>query len=419
MMAGEHSAGFLGLFRGNASFRMLFAAQVICQGGDWFTMIPLIILLNKLTGSASIGAFLMGMETLVIAVVSPVAGSIIDRVPRKPVLVTCLFVSCFSVLLLPLIHDVTTVWLAIVTYAILASSKSFFTPTVNAIVPEITSAGQLLTANASMNSVWGVMLALGGSLGGLASALGSPYACFLLTSLAYVCSAVLLAVGLPRQDRRTMKKPLSEEVAQPRRGLMPTLQYCCANRQTVALLFAQPASQIGNGAIALFPVLVIGMPGNSVVSASLLYAARGVGAMFGPLLARWVLRQGLAPRVGIFGAICAFGVGYGLLSLAHSVVVAFCCVALAHAGGSMNTSLAGFGLQRFTTDDIRGGVFAMFNMLAMGAIAIGQFSVSGALTVAHPQHIAQAISALVISFGLLWAFCTRMQVWSFDAKMTR
>ncbi len=40
------------LLQQNRSFRNVFIAQIVSQGGDWFTMVPLIILLDQLTGRA-------------------------------------------------------------------------------------------------------------------------------------------------------------------------------------------------------------------------------------------------------------------------------------------------------------------------------------------------------------------------------
>lgn len=402
------------ILRVNPDYRRVFLAQIVSQGGDWFTMIPLIVLLQRLTGDGALGALLLAAETAVIAGLSLWAGGLVDRLSRRTVLVVAQAGSALAVLPLFLLQSAATAWLAVLTFALLAAGKAFFTPAVSAIVPQIVPRESLLVASTGLNSVWGVMLALGASLGGIASALVSPYFCFAITAGAYGFSALLL-LGLPaaRGAERGAGQGVGREAgrrggaARFARDVREVAAFCRSDRRIPALLLAKPGSHLGNGAIALFPALALTMAADPAVAASLLFAARGVGAVIGPRVARFAAERSPDLRGGIVAAVLLFGLGYALVSISTSVVLAIALVLLAHIGGSMNASLSGYGLQSITADDLRGRVFAVDNMIAMLAIALSQALVSLGILLLEPRTVMALCSAVVLGCAALWWSATR------------
>ncbi|NRG40915.1 MFS transporter [Rathayibacter sp. VKM Ac-2835] len=400
------------ILRANPDYRRVFLAQIVSQGGDWFTMIPLIVLLQRLTGDGALGALLLAVETAVIAVLSLWAGGLVDRTSRRTVLVVAQAGSALAVLPLFLLQSAWTAWLAVLTFGLLAVGKSFFTPAVNAIVPQIVPRESLLAASTGLNSVWGVMLALGASLGGIASALVSPYFCFAITAGAYGFSALLL-LGLPAV--RGARRSTAAEREAGRRGgaarfardVREVAAFCRSDRRIPALLLAKPGSHLGNGAIALFPALALTMAADPAVAASLLFAARGAGAVIGPRVARFAAERSGDLRGGIVVAVLLFGVAYALVSISTSVVLAVALVLLAHLGGSMNASLSGCGLQSITANDLRGRVFAVDNMIAMLAIALSQALVALGILLLEPRTVMALCSAAVLGSAALWWSATR------------
>ncbi|TDX82280.1 putative MFS family arabinose efflux permease [Rathayibacter sp. PhB151] len=398
------------ILRANPDYRRVFLAQIVSQGGDWFTMIPLIVLLQRLTGDGALGALLLAAETAVVAVLSLWAGGLVDRLSRRTVLVVAQAGSALAVLPLFLLQSAATAWLAVLTFGLLAAGKAFFTPAVNAIVPQIVPRESLLVASTGLNSVWGVMLALGASLGGIASALVSPYFCFAITAVAYGFSALLL-LGLPAArgagqgaGREAGRRGGAARFA---RDVREVAAFCRSDRRIPALLLAKPGSHLGNGAIALFPALALTMAADPAVAASLLFAARGVGAVIGPRVARFAAERSPDLRGGIVGAVLLFGLGYALVSISTSVVLAIALVLLAHIGGSMNASLSGYGLQSITANDLRGRVFAVDNMIAMLAIALSQALVSLGILLLEPRTVMALCSAVVLGCAALWWSATR------------
>lgn len=408
------------ILRSNSAYRRIYAAQIVSQGGDWFTMIPLIVLLQDLTGSGALGAFLLGAETLVIAVLSPTAGLVSDRRERRRILVTAQVLSAFALLPLLAIHDATTAWLGVLTYSLLAVGKAFFAPAAGATVPQVVKPEELLTASTSLSSLWGVMLALGASLGGLAAALTSPQVCFIVTMCGYAGSAWLLR-GLPRLAPAVPAVPSAEH--QTKRGLPRRLwnlasdtgevaRMCLHDSRLSVLLASKPCTHLGNGAIALFPALVATMDWQghrAQIAASLLYAARGIGALIGPIAGRTLVGRRGRLRGPLITAMILFALGYGALALTNSVVLALITVTIAHVGGSMNAGLSGYGLQHYSSDDVRGRVLAFDNMIATIAIATSQLGVATALTFWPPHTVLLLCVGVVAGTSTGWYLLARLR----------
>jgi predicted MFS family arabinose efflux permease len=147
-----------------------------------------------------------------------------------------------------------------------------------------------------------------------------------------------------------------------------------------------------------------------------LFAARGLGAMTGPMLARVVIGATPARRavLGICGlstlTYCLF---YAMFPLTHVFAVAMLLVALAHLGGGAQWSLSTYGLQHETPDHVRGRVMSLdygLATLAIGASAIA----AGLLADAYGEDSATWwLAACGAGYGVAWL------AWSLAAARTR
>src|SRR5262249_18720744 len=99
----------------------------------------------------------------------------------------------------------------------------------------------------------------------------------------------------------------------------------------------------------------------------LLFSARGLGALVGPVIARGA--TGAVPtRRGII-AVCgvstlSYCAVYAAFPLAGAFAIALALVMLAHLGGGAHWSLSTYGLQPETPDPLRGRVMAIDSGLA-------------------------------------------------------
>src|SRR5262249_41762433 len=180
---------YLTLLRSNRNFRLLFVGQTISQLGDWFNSVAVYALLLDLTGSATAVAWMMIVQFLPMAVVGPLAGVVVDRVDRKRLMIAADLFRGVMILGLLLIRQRDQGWIAYVVTAGCVSAQAFFEPARTAPIPNVTSADELLPANALSSATWSAMLAAGASVGGLVTALSGRNVAFILNAASFFASA--------------------------------------------------------------------------------------------------------------------------------------------------------------------------------------------------------------------------------------
>src|SRR5438874_12439379 len=78
---------YFALLRRTRNFRLLYIGQTISQLGDWFNAVAVYALLLDLTGSATAVAWMMIVQYLPVALVSPLAGVTVVRVDRRRLMI--------------------------------------------------------------------------------------------------------------------------------------------------------------------------------------------------------------------------------------------------------------------------------------------------------------------------------------------
>ena len=99
-----------------------------------------------------------------------------------------------------LVRRADQVWIAYVVMALTVSASAFFEPARTATIPNITSADELLPANALSSAMWSAMLAIGASIGGLVTALAGRNVAFVLNAASFFASAIFIAADALRRD---------------------------------------------------------------------------------------------------------------------------------------------------------------------------------------------------------------------------
>ena len=235
------------------------------------------------------------------------------------------------------------------------------------------------------------MLAVGAALGGLVAATLGRDAAFVINAASFGASA-LLVMGI----HRSFSRPVAEGEHHPAptgglRGIAASLgvvaRFARGNRTLSALLLSKTTFGVGTGVVVMLAVFGTGVFGAGDAGIGLLFAARGLGALIGPFLARSLV--GLTDRgllLGIAGSFVTFAVGYALLPLAPVLWIAMVCVFVAHLGGGSQWMLSSYGLQRASPDQIRGRVFSFDYGLVTVTIAISLL-IAGSLAEALPPAI--------------------------------
>lgn len=394
---------YLSLLRRNRDFRRVYIATLVSLGGDWFALVPLITLLARETGTGLWGGLVLAADTAVFALAAPYAGVVADRLDRRRLMVVSDLVSAVLVLLLLLV-DAGTLWVAVVAVGGIALAKAFATPASSAALPNLVDPDDLPVANVLVGASWGTMLAVGAAAGGVLADLIGERACFVVDAASFLVSAWLIAaVRRPfQQPRETV-----HELPSLWGDLRETAAYVRRDRHVLALLTCKSGVALGNGPLVLFPLLAVGVFGVGAFGTGLFYAARGVGALLGPMLLRRFATDDAARLAVQAYTMALFGIAYVGFGAAPGFTVAVLLVAVAHLGGGANWTLSSYGLQVAVPDRLRGRVFSVDLTLATLGVTLSQL-LAGVLSDAVPvRPLASAFGAVTLVYAAVWAWATR------------
>ncbi len=388
----------------NRDFRRLFLAQLVVFGGDWFVMVPLLVLLTRLTGSGLLGGIALAADQVIQALLLPYAGVLSDRYDRRCVMIIANAAAFVSVLLLLLVRSSGTAWLGPTAVGCIAVAKAFYSPASSAALPNLVDASDLSAANAVAGSAWGTMTVVGSSLGGVLSAVFSPYACFLITAV-LLAVAALLTLGV----RRPMQVARDATVIHPHvlAAMRDAARYVAGRPMVASLVTVKSAVGVGNGVLALFPLLAVNVFAAGSIGTGLLFAARGAGALIGPFLLRRLLGTSRALMLGLALSMAAYGLSYLGVSVIPWFSLALLLVFVAHIAGGGNWMMSSYALQLEVPDELLGRVLSLDMMIA--ALTVG---VSLLVTTALDSHISTraliaGCGSITLLYAVVWRFLTQ------------
>lgn len=381
--------------------------QAISQLGDWFNSVAVFALLLDLTGSATAVAWMMILQFLPMAIVGPVAGVVVDRVDRRRLMISADLIRGVLVLGLLFVRRPDQVWIAYVVMGLTMSAAAFFEPARTATIPNITSADELIPANALSSAAWSAMIAIGASVGGLVTAVFGRDAAFVVNAASFVASAIF--ISRTRFDSApTTPREGGLVAASGVRDLLDGLRYVRRHSHVAALMFVKAGWGLAGGVLLLLTIFgqrIFPVGDSTAAGIGILYGARGIGAGLGPFALRWI--AGRTPgrlRAAIGPAYFAVGAFYVALAAAGGLPLAALCVLCAHFFGSILWVFSTVLLQMEVPDRYRGRVFSAELALVTLTSSVASFATAYALDSAgwSPRALSLTLGLLFAVPGLLW-----------------
>ncbi len=405
----------LELLRTNRNFRLLWAAQVVSELGDWFYSIAIFSFLLELTGSAQVVSLAFMMQVLPQTLASPAAGVINDRLRRRSVMLFADWTRAAIVLSMIFVNSSDTLPLLYVLLFLETLMWALFEPARSAVIPNITSPEERGRANALSATTWSVNFALGSAIGGLAAAFLGRQAVFVLNALSFILSATLIR-------RMKFDEPHAEGAAPLRfRDLFDYLpivegiRYVRRDSRLLATVLVKGGLGImGSNWIILpiygerlFPVAIGGLSQSqgATLGMSVLLGARGVGSIvgaFGSVGGGSKTGSAHLRRMIVYG-FAAGSVGYFLLGAAPSLLFAVAALIVAHTGSAAVWTASSTLLQDQTEDRFRGRVFSAEFAVMMFLISVSSVSAGFAVDRGvSARTAAYATGAAVLIPMVLW-----------------
>ncbi|HVT45520.1 MAG TPA: MFS transporter [Thermoanaerobaculia bacterium] len=384
------------LLRENRDFRLLYLASLISLGGDWFLTVALLDLVLAIAGSATLASLIIVLQSLPIFFAAPFAGYAIDRFDRRKLMIAVDIMRCIAALLPLLARSPALLVFAYVGVVFISIGAAYFDPAAQAALPNLVEPRDLAHANVLIGSAWGTMLMVGAGIGGIVTMQLGRDAAFVIDASTFLLSALLIV-----RIRSPFSQSRSEEHRTPPlfESIRETIRYARDDSRLFALLISKGGYGIGAGVVAMLSIFGREVFHRGAFGIGILFAARGVGALIGPFIARGVSRTDDQLYRLIPYSIFLFGLGYVALAFAPSFWFGVIAVLIAHLGGGAQWLTSTYGLQKESPDWIRGRVLSAdfgFVTLTMSLSAIG----SG---IAADRFGAVAATTATASICLAWA----------------
>jgi len=364
------SAEFRSLRR-NRDFMSLWTAQAVSNVGDWIYTMAVFASLGE-RGSPQVFATLLLAEVGPSAVTGALGGPLVDRLPRRAVMVVADLVRMGAVATLFLGHDVGIGQLYVVA-GVLGMMRALSQPALQASLPNVVRPGELVAANSLVSGTYHSAVMIGPMIGGLLVAHIGVDPAFGVNMLSFAVSALLVfRVSLPPQ-------PPCDEKWRPIAELRQGLSYSLSTPLVRGLMIVIGLVMVGAALKSpTEPSFVFGPLGGSTQTLGLVTGVWGVGMVVGTLLAPSAVRAWRREHLLTAGV---FVVGASLLaaSQAASVVPVLMLYLFAGVGNGLGSVCYETLLQERTPDAFRGRVLAACDA-ALDVALLGGYALAGVLS---------------------------------------
>lgn len=424
----------------NSHFRNLWASQAINQTAQHSINFVQMVMVERLTGSSTqLGVVILAF-TLPGVLFSPLAGVVVDRWPKKWILVGSNLLRAILVggylLALATLHGVPLL-LAIYTLTFVTSAiAQFFGPAEGATIPMLVGEERLLAANSifsltlASSQVAGLIV-----LGPLIVKLVGFDVAFITLMIAYAIAAAFVS-RLPRDHRGSLEldtAEVREEAASQwqrigadlREGwrfvvtnrvvLIPVMQLALTSALVMILATLTPG----------FAARVLGMQPEDAV---FVFAPAGIGMLIATtLLGRfgYRLRKDIASYLFLVAAAIGFGL-LGLVSRGFNVLQMPIFEVFPHRALTMTSAIMGISLvlglamsaanilattlvQENTPAYIRGRVFALQFMLNTGIGIVPMLIMAAVADLVGIPRVLMGISGAILALTAL-AFLLSLRI---------
>lgn len=342
---------------------------------------------------AAIGA----IQFTALALLTPIAGVIVDRADRRRVVLGATLLQTLCIALLAwatLAGTIGLTWLLPVS-AGLGAVRAFLLPAEQALNSNLVPAASLPTAIA-LSSIPMQFGMIGGPV-----AAGALYA--IAPWLPYVTGLPLMAIGI---TALAMIGPTAQERADSgesaRDQMLAGARYVRRNRIVLGAISLDLFAVLAAGVTALLPIFARDVLDAGSLGLGVLRAAPAIGAaLVGLVLSVRPLRRRVGPTlltsVAVFGlATCTFG-------LARTLPLAAAALVVAGGADMLSIYVRNTLVQLSTPNSMRGRVAAVSSLFISGSNELGEAESGLLAAVIGPVAAVVAGGAIAVAVTIVWA----------------
>ena len=387
------------LLRNPPSFGLLALATLASGLGTWLAFVALTVDVYDRTHSATWVSALFIADFLPAIVIGVTAGTLVDRMSRRRLMIVSDLVRVVVFLVLPFAGSAGMI---VALAAVAGFATGFFRPAVYAGLPNLVADEDLANANSVLQTIENAAWAVGPLLGGVLVAATAPDAAYVINAITFLVSAALLT----RIPGRLLRAAAAAAGHGYWRDLVDGFALIRGSRALLTILAAWNVVMLATaGANVSEVVLAKEAFSSGDFGYGLLVGATGIGLAVGSLLAGSFLEtRALSAVYG--GAIGVIALGLGAAAAAPNVWVAAACVAFVGAGNGAAVVCNALLVQRGAPDELRGRAFTVlmssnYVVLGVGMLAAGP--ITDALGPREVWALAALLSGVAALIGLAMA----------------
>lgn len=383
-------------------FRLLWIGLLVSNLGTWMQFTAMGFFVASMAGSPHKAAFDLGIlgaaRAIPVLALSPLAGVVADRLPRRRVLVVTNTTMALAALLLALLATVHRLEMAglVALSALNSASMAFDSPTRQSWVPFLVEREYVGNA-VGLNSVaFNAPAVVGPAFAGLLIVWIGVAGAFYFNAgatLAVVVAVIMMGPSPPSSARReSTLRAMRQGIAFIVRH--PALCWIIL-AQLVTALLARPYSQ-------LVPALAVNILHAGARGLGWAVSAIGIGGFGGALVTAYFAQR---KRLSLLWLQAGIVMSVGVLVLGFVPTLALALPVLFAVGLGTLASLGATNtlIQTLSTDEVRGRALSVYTMIAIGVVPLGAL-VDGAIAsaIGLRETFALAGAACVVMFGLIW-----------------
>jgi MFS-type transporter involved in bile tolerance (Atg22 family) len=390
----------------NRDFAKLWTGETISSIGSQVTQfaLPLVAILTLKATVFEVGV-LNALRFVPVIIVAILAGVVLDRRRRRPLLIACSLTSAVIIGLIPLAQVAGVLSLGLL-YAVtlLAGTLSVcFDVGALSYIPYLVGRPRLADANSKMQASIAFAGIAGPGLAGLLIGLISAPITLTVDAVSFLFSAAGLLIV-----RRREPPPDVGQRTSVRRSMAEGFHAVYGTRLLRVLLAQSATLNVGFGATStIFTVYAVRALGLTPLKLGLAVGALQVGALLGALGAAKVKRAlGLGRTLAV--AMVAVSVSPLLLLVPHNASIVavgvFAVGWLIHGYGIAIWNVNTITLrQAVTPTRVLARMNATYRMLLFGALPVGSLA-GGLLGSAFGLHTAMVVAVVVLVTPVFWIF---------------
>lgn len=290
----------------NSKFKnlyLLIAGQFISQIGDKFYALALAFWVLEATGSSSKMGLVIFFAMAPSILMGFFIGGIIDRFNRKTLLIASDVFRGVVIGLVVIVYFLGHLNLVVIIAAqiLLSIASAFFTPTVQAVIPQIVDKEHIPAANAKSQLASGISMIAGPVIGGLAvSYLGYAFV-FIFNAVSFMAAAVfeaLMNIG---------SSGASEKAGSMKDSIKEGYSYIFGRKKILIIISIVAIIHFFAGSIqVVIPVLANRLNGNGALNLGYIETFYGFGAIAAALLLN-VFSISRKEEKAMFGGVSVLG----------------------------------------------------------------------------------------------------------------